>query len=283
MKTINMRSYSVSSVLAAGLLFLAPPMRAQLISEFNPQALGLLSEPGLSGSRLGIGLRDIDADRAGVIKLGDPRGVEVESVQEGGPAAQVGIKPGDVLLSYNGETIMGADHLVRLVSETPRGRKVKIEYWREGKVFNVTATTAAPRMIPYVTQRSMTLPGQGELELMKLRGLAMAESIPKPELIWRTPLFGIECEPLQSQLAEYFGVKHGVLIRSVIKDSPAAKAGLRAGDVVTQIGEHSVADPRDLTSYIRTERHANGPVALEVTREHRPVSVKVTLAQDEQQ
>ena len=278
-----MRSYSVSSVLAAGLLFLAPPMRAQLISEFNPQALGLLSEPGLSGSRLGIGLRDIDADRAGVIKLGDPRGVEVESVQEGGPAAQVGIKPGDVLLSYNGETIMGADHLVRLVSETPRGRKVKIEYWREGKVFNVTATTAAPRMIPYVTQRSMTLPGQGELELMKLRGLAMAESIPKPELIWRTPLFGIECEPLQSQLAEYFGVKHGVLIRSVIKDSPAAKAGLRAGDVVTQIGEHSVADPRDLTSYIRTERHANGPVALEVTREHRPVSVKVTLAQDEQQ
>lgn len=258
-------------------------MRAQLISEFNPQALGLLSEPGLSGSRLGIGLRDIDADRAGVIKLGDPRGVEVESVQEGGPAAQVGIKPGDVLLSYNGETIMGADHLVRLVSETPRGRKVKIEYWREGKVFNVTATTAAPRMIPYVTQRSMTLPGQGELELMKLRGLAMAESIPKPELIWRTPLFGIECEPLQSQLAEYFGVKHGVLIRSVIKDSPAAKAGLRAGDVVTQIGEHSVADPRDLTSYIRTERHANGPVALEVTREHRPVSVKVTLAQDEQQ
>jgi serine protease Do len=300
-KRINMLSYNLRYLLAAGMFCVAPQLRAQLISEFNqPPSFALLAEPGMSGSRLGIGLRDIDADRAGVIKLGDPRGVEVESVLQESPAARAGIKRGDVLLSYNGESIMGADQLIRLVSETPPGRKVRIEYWREGKTLTVTVITAAPQVIPYVTQRPMPwqsanplggirkaqspldLPNPGETE-MKLRALAIAESIPKPELIWRTPLFGIECEPLQSQLAEYFGVKHGVLIRSVIKDSTAAKAGLRAGDVVTQIGEHSVADPRDLTSYIRTERHANGPVALEVTREHRPVSVKVTLAQDEQQ
>jgi S1-C subfamily serine protease len=72
-------------------------------------------------------------------------------------------------------------------------------------------------------------------------------------------------------------------VRSVAKDSPAAKAGLRAGDVVTRIDEHAVADPRDLTYYVRTEHRSSSPVALTVTREHKPVTVKVTLPQDEQQ
>jgi len=269
----SMRSAFVITALAGCFLYLAP----QLDAQFNtrPQVFDLLSETGLNGSRLGVSLRDIDADRANIIKLGDPRGVEVDGVQDGSPAAQAGIRKGDVLLTYNGESIMGAQQLVRLVQETPRDRKVRIECWREGNVSTLTVTTGAPRPMSY--------PSEGELELLKLRGLAMAQSIPRPELIWRTPQFGIECEPLESQLAEFFGVKHGVLVRSVVKDSPAAKAGLRAGDVITEIDKHLVSDPRDLTSYIRTERRSFGPVALEVTRAHHILLLKVTLAQDEQQ
>jgi serine protease Do len=211
--------------------------------------------------------------------LGDPRGVEVEGVQEGSPAQQAGLRAGDVLLSYNGETIMGAQQLGRLVSETPRGRKVKIEYWREGKVSTVTAITAAPRSSPFPGDAGR----DGELQLFMPRITAMVDSIPKPQLVWRTPLFGIECESLDSQLADYFGVKHGVLVRSVVKDSPAAKAGLRAGDVVTQIGERPVGEPRDLTSYVHTERHSSSPLSLEVTRAHKPLTVKVALTQEGEQ
>ena len=62
-----------------------------------------------------MSLAEIDADRAKTLKLDEPRGVEVARVEEGSPAEKAGIKPGDVLLSYNGENILGAQQLGRLV------------------------------------------------------------------------------------------------------------------------------------------------------------------------
>ena len=211
--------------LVAGLVCFASGLPAQFNS---PQAYSFSMDSG-TGSRLGVGLRDIDADRANVIKLGDPRGVEVVSVEEESPADHAGLKPGDVLLSYNGEAVVGGQQLGRLVAETPRGRRVKIEYWRDGKVSTTVATTAAPR--------ALTFP-RANLDFQDLRG--WTPSIPTPTLIWRTPI-GIECESIDAQLAEFFGVKRGVLVRSVSKDSAAEEAGLRAGDVVTQIGDRPVA------------------------------------------
>ena len=52
---------------------------------------------------------------------------------------------------------------------------------------------------------------------------------------------GVEAEPLNSQLAEYFGVKEGVLVRSVMKGTAAEKAGIKAGDVITRVGTQKVA------------------------------------------
>jgi serine protease Do len=259
------RLYSVPLL---GLLCLASHLSAQ---QFIPRTFDFLSQSGAGGSHLGVKLRDIDPDRAKVINLGDPRGVEVMGVQEGSPAEQAGIKTGDVLLSYNGENIVGAQQLGRLVSETPPGRKVKVEYWRDGKTINVTATTAAPAPMQFSNEGPPILPG-----------FSMIESFPTPFMVWKTAL-GIECESLDSQLAEYFGVKRGVLIRSIVKDSPAAKAGLRAGDVVTQIGDHSVFEPKDITSYLRSDRRSVYPVSLEVTREHKLVTVKINRAADSPQ
>ncbi len=97
-------------------------------------------------SYLGVGVTGIDADRASVLKLGEPRGVEVHNVQPDSPAEQAGIQPGDVLLSYNSEEILSPPQLGRLVSETPPGHKVKIEYWRAGKKKTVVVTLAAPAL-----------------------------------------------------------------------------------------------------------------------------------------
>jgi serine protease Do len=267
-----MRLSPTIPILAAGFFCLAPQLPAQQLNV--PEASSFFAQSGMNGSHLGVTLRDIDPDRAKVINLGDPRGVEVMGVEDESAAEQAGIKTGDVLLSYNGENIVGAQQLGRLVSETPRGRKVKIEYWRDGKVSTLTATTAAG-------PRPMEFPN-GQIQLLKSGGLGMIESFPMPVMVWTTPL-GIECESLDSQLAEYFGVKRGVLVRSVVKDSPAAKAGLHAGDVVTQIGEHSVFEPKDITSYFRTERRSSHSLSLEVTREHKPVTVKINLPPDGQE
>jgi S1-C subfamily serine protease len=62
---------------------------------------------------------------------------------------------------------------------------------------------------------------------------------------------GIGIQDLSPQLAEYFGTKDGVLVTTVEPDSPAAKAGLKAGDVITAIGETPVGSPADLTRAVR--------------------------------
>ncbi len=84
-----------------------------------------------------------------------------------------------------------------------------------------------------------------------------------------------------SQLAEFFGVKRGVLVRSVNKDSAAAKAGLRAGDVITQIAGHPVGDPKEIMFYMRQERAK--PFPLDLVRDHKTSVVKVTLGQEGQE
>src|SRR5438270_11103700 len=91
-------------------------------------------------SYLGVNLVDVDADRIGRLKLSEERGAEVVYVEVGSPADNAGIKPSDVLLGYNGENVLGTQQFIRLVRETPPGRKVKIQLWRDGKAQTVLAT-----------------------------------------------------------------------------------------------------------------------------------------------
>ncbi len=216
-------------------------------------------------------LIDINADRAAALKLGDERGVEVTNVEPGSPAENAGLKPGDVLFTYNGENILGVQQFVRLVQETPPGRRVKIQFWRDGKVQTVMATTGErspaldfPRIVGFGLPDTRNLP------------MAMPD-FPNPILVWKNSLLGIECEPVESQLAQYFGVKRGALVRSVDKGSAGEKAGLRAGDVVTAIGDRMVSSPRDLTSYARTGHQPGKSIAITLMREHRELTLNVPV------
>jgi serine protease Do len=263
--------FHILSILVVGLV-----TGTRLPAQANwPQTFSF-SDSGLGGSRLGVQLRDIDPDRANIIKLGEPRGVEVVGVEDDSPAEKAGLKSGDVLLSYNGESIMGAQQLGRLVAETPRGRKVKIDYWRDGKTSSVTATTAAAAV-----SRALPFPGVPDSDLREFT--RVARSVPMPMMVWKTNFLGVECEPLETQLADYFGVKHGVLVRSVAKDSAAGKSGVKAGDVITQIGDRTVNDPRDIASYMRSERRSTKPMMIEITRDHKPMSFSVKMSEENQE
>jgi serine protease Do len=224
--------------------------------------------PGLEtgGSYLGIAMVDVTADRASALKLDSERGVEVTKVQDGSPADKAGIKSGDVLVNYNGETILGAQQLVRFVRETPPGRHVKIQYSRDGKLQTATVLTSAPQ------EQGWELPAR----FPPFEGrFAMPPDIPTPLLIWRNSSIGIECEPVDSQFAEYFGVKRGVLVRSVSSGSPAERAGLKSGDVVTAVGDRTISNPRDLTSALRDQRDSGKSVQLSLMRDHKKINVSM--------
>jgi serine protease Do len=264
---------------------LAPPGRAQFgpdqqdlehqLQRVRPFAEGFAAQVRPNGSYLGVRLLDIDADRARALKLTEEHGVEVADVEEGSPADAAGIRKGDVLVGYNGENVLGVQQFIRLVQETPQGRKVKIQLWRDGKAQTVVVTTGGPKSRYEIPPNTISLDFPEMTTLVPL-------DIPSPMLVWKNAWLGLECEGVDSQLAQYFGVKRGALVRSVDKGSPAERAGLKAGDVLIAIGNRAVGDPHDMSSYIRSEHQAGRSIPLSLVRDHKPITLTVAPAERQQ-
>jgi len=280
MKVLRNTFYSfvlpcAGTLLVAGVLGAAP----QWLSLWSgPEAatppempIGMMQGGG--GSFLGIGVAEIDNERAQALNLKEERGVEITRVDDDSPAAKAGLQKGDVVLEYSGQRVEGTEQLVRLVRETPVGRSVKIVVSRSGNLQTLAATTAA-RKTPTVREFRFEMPGMPGMPMP----IPMPD-VPRPYMGWRSAAVGIEAEALDSQLAEYFGVKEGVLVRSVVKGSAAEKAGLKAGDVITKVDGEKVASPRDISSAVRSKR-SQKTLPLTLMRERREMTVNVTLEDD---
>jgi serine protease Do len=77
------------------------------------------------------------------------------------------------------------------------------------------------------------------------------QDVPSSLMTWRSPVLGVDAEPLFGQLAAYFGVAEAVLVRAVASGSAAEKAGLKAGDVITRVGRQPVTTPAEITARLR--------------------------------
>ena len=155
-------------------------------------------------------------------KLGITYGVEVASIEKESAAAKAGIAEGDVIQLANGEKIRHAQDLVDVISELAPGTTVKIGLWRNGKTLEVSAT----------------LGRQERKEKFVWHGKDL------PRVLRSGAYLGVVLQELNDDLAPYFKVKagEGVLIIRVEKDSPAEKAGLKAGDVVVQLAEKKIGN-----------------------------------------
>jgi serine protease Do len=225
-----------------------------------------------SGSFLGIGVQEIDNERAKVLNLREERGVEVTRVADDSPAAKGGIKTGDVILEYNAERVEGLEQFMRMVRETPPGREVKLSISRNGAPQTLAMKTGSRKT--WMTSR------YGEAGSIDLPRIEMPEvnipDVPRAFMSWRSSVVGIEAESLDSQLAEYFGVKEGVLIRSVVRGSAAEKSGLRAGDVIVKVDDNRVASPREISASIRTNR-AKKTVPVQIIRDKREMTIQLAV------
>jgi len=246
---------------------MAGSLQAQSLSFFQAPAGAQVYELHPGGmTYLGVNIAEVNADRARELKLKDPYGVEITRVEEGSPAEKAGLKAGDVVLEYNGQRVEGMEQFGRLVRETPAGREVKLLVSRGGVAQTIAATLG--------TRKARTLGGN------MFPGVEIPEihlpDIPQVFTAWRSPMLGIEAESLGSQLAAYFGVKDGVLVRSVIKDSAAEKAGIKAGDVITKIDAISVTTPNEVSSAVRSAS-SNKTFSVELVREHKETTVSVNI------
>jgi serine protease Do len=225
---------------------------------------------------LGIGVQDIDADRARALKLKDVRGAEVTSVVPDSPAAKAGFKEGDVVLSYNGEAVEGQEQLTRLVRETPPGREVKVEVWRAGANLTLTPMVDARKAMGFTSNGPWVVGPNVEIPMPNF---SMPDiEIPRFQTMYQNPMLGIEGESLgqEEQLADFFGVKEGVLVKSVTRNSAADKAGIKAGDVIVKVEDSRVANTREITSVLRS-LHGKTNVNVTVVRSKKEMTLPVTL------
>jgi len=222
-------------------------------------------------SYLGVAVAAIDQERAAQLKLNDGEGVWITWVEDDSPAARAGLKGNDVLLNYNGESIGDPDLLGRLVRATPLGQKVRLTVLRDGKTLKLTATVQARKHPPVMPLQAMV-----PFDFSAPR--FFMPDIPAPALCWRSSVLGVEYEVIESQLAGYFGVKQGLLIRFVLPGSPAQHAGIKAGDVIVGLANKPVANARDVTLRLRTEQTSAKPVPIEVVRNHKKQVMNISLA-----
>lgn len=254
----------------------APMARAQVVMRDRP--LTDVRAQILGGSQIGVEVRDVDATDVKREKLGSAAGAIVEDVQSNGPAAKAGIKAGDVIVSFDGETVRSARHLSRLVEETPDGREVSAVVIRNGQnvPLKITPTTAAiwAEMDALRELRSLRLPDRLDLDLPVLT--LRRDSFPGLVLSSRSRL-GIGVQELTGQLGQYFGASDGVLVTEVGDDTPAKTAGLRAGDVIIKVGSSTVSDTSDLR---RALASASGDTKITIIRDKKEQTLTAKIDDD---
>lgn len=236
------------------------------------------------GGFLGVGVEEIDHERAQALGLREEHGVEVKNVEPGSPAAKAGLKEGDVVLDYNGQRVEGVEQFTRLVGETPVGRQCRLGVWRNHAAQTLTATLATRTWAGFdeeagVRQMERDVRRmENELRHMPMPTIppmpAMPPMLPRPTMGWQMSVLGIEGEELNPQLAEFFGVKEGVLVRSVLHDSAAEHSGLKAGDVITRIDGTAVTSPREIGSLMRASR-GKATTSVTVFRARKELTLEV--------
>jgi serine protease Do len=221
---------------------------------------------GLQGATIGASIRDVRTADLAAAKLSQPDGVFIESVQQGAPADRAGLRSGDIVMEYDGEHVRGARHFARLVQETPAGRTVTVVVSRSGSTERLNVTPEEGRLADGIDLQDLSDRIRRRLEQMPgMVDLGIARG-PARRL-------GVELMPLSPQLAEYFGVTAGVLISQVEPDSPAARANMKSGDVITAINGQRVATPADVLARLRAAEDST-TVDVTLMREKKEVRVQ---------
>jgi serine protease Do len=238
----------------------------------------VFSTDGEGSSWLGVETQEVSAGKAKDLKLASEHGVLVGKVLPESPASKAGLKENDVITEINGQRVEGAAQFRRMIREIPAGRAVQLVIWRDGKQQTVEATLGKSDERHHVMMK--TAP-----QAFHFRVPQMPEIPDVPSLQWENsfllnakPRLGIDAEDLGGQLGTYFGAPEGegILVRSVNSGSPAEKAGVKAGDVITTFNGERIRSSGELREKLAGQ-DGGKTVKLGVLRNKSSVSLTVEL------
>ena len=245
------------------------------------------------GNYLGVHVEDVTRENAGRYNMaGEPRGVGVREVVKGSPAERAGLRAGDVILRFDGEAVTSVRKLNRLIEESAPEHAARLTVLRNSSEQEVSATLGRREpfmradggltVVPFGPEearrfgeqwRDNSEEWQRKGEEMRKQLEEMQREHPGVFALGSTRRIGVTTSPLGHQLADYFGVSHGVLVNSVESNSPAERAGLKAGDVITEADGQQVNDAGDLVRALGGKDE--GEVTLTLTRDRKQRTVRV--------
>jgi S1-C subfamily serine protease len=287
------RSFGVL-VLAAAVVFLDGSISLHAQGGAVVTGARPLLGAGMSGRSnqgyLGIDIRDITEDQLGQLKLKETRGAEIVGVDHDGPACKAGLQVHDVILQMNGQMIDGEEQLRRLLHETPAGRQVSFVISRDGQQRTISVQFGKREEVereawekhytvpepPETTSAYTPRAGNSFFPPSKTTGAKGTHTILGTTMLVSSSYTGAKLEVMGPQLAEFFGAQGsaGLLVRHVDPNSPAADAGLKAGDVVVKVNSVEVASANDWSKTIHENRGKS--VSIVILRDRKAQTLTLT-------
>jgi serine protease Do len=213
------------------------------------------------GGWLGVSIQDITSKMAKKKNLKNDDGAYVSDVLDDSPADSAGVKEGDVIVEFNGKTIDDAGDLLRAVQKSRPGTKTTIVVIRDNDKKSMAISIGKPRRGNHSS------------------GFAFAPPmLPHMPLFGTTRTWGLQLSDLNEQLGEYFGAPNGkgLLVEQVEKKSAGAKAGFKAGDVITKVNKNSIEELRDLSDALEDVEEGD-KVEVEVLRKGSNTTLTVEI------
>ena len=207
----------------------------------------LLTKGKVSRGKLGVVIQEVNQGLADSFGLDKPQGALVASIEPGSPAAKAGIETGDVILKFNGKAVERSAELPAWVAATKPGSEIRLEVWRKGQTKEISVKT-------------------GEFENAKLATAGDSSGTSGGKL-------GLAVRPLTAQEKRQVEADQGLLVEEVA-NGPAARAGIRPGDIIVSVNGLSVDSLDRLRSQLA---HVGKNIALLVQRGDQRLFVPINL------